>query len=76
MTTYTVDTPDEAPYAVVEARTPRAALAAMLQMIGQCDPSAGEYLETTRNGGWAYRIGQDDRLGIVGGFAYFALPAA
>ena len=74
MNTFTIDTQNAAPFAVVEADTPRAALAAMFQMVGQGEePTAGEYVETWSKGDWTFRVGQDDR---VGGFAYFAQPEA
>ena len=74
MTTFTIDTQNAAPFAVVEASAPRGALAAMFRMVGQGDePLASEYVETWSQGNWTFRVGQDDR---VGGFTYFAQPAA
>jgi hypothetical protein len=77
MTTFTIDTQNAAPFAVVEADTPRAALAAMFRDIGQGEePTAGEYVETWSQGEWVYRVGTEQNDGCIGGFDYYALPEA
>ena len=76
MKTFTIDMPHTAPWAVVEANSPREALAAMFADIGQGEePQAEEYEETWSQGPWVYRVGPDTGAQGPWDCTYFAMPA-